>query len=92
MDLAVGAREVRALMEHTTKDGAPRIRRVCTYPLTAPACVKRVYTNLAVLDIAADGVVVREMVDGLDLAALQKLTEPKLTLANDWRRLVAPQV
>ena len=68
MDLAVGAKEVRALMEHTTKDGAPRIRKPCAYPLTAPACVKRVYTNLAVLDITADGVVVREMVEGLDLA------------------------
>src|SRR6202166_1638517 len=66
MDLAVGAKEVRALLEHTTKDGTPRIRRACTYPLTAPRCVKRVYTNLAVLDITPDGVVVREMVDGLD--------------------------
>jgi 3-oxoadipate CoA-transferase beta subunit len=92
MDLAVGAKEVRALMEHTTKDGAPRIRRACTYPLTAPACVKRVYTNLAVLDITREGVVVREMLDGIDLAALQTLTEPKLTLANDWRKLVTPDV
>ncbi len=92
MDLAVGAKEVRALMEHTTKDGAPRIRRACTYPLTAPGCVKRVYTNLAVLDITADGVVVREMVEALDLAGLQTLTEPELALANDWRRLIAPEV
>ncbi|HUB97658.1 MAG TPA: 3-oxoacid CoA-transferase subunit B [Stellaceae bacterium] len=90
MDLAVGAREVRALMEHTTKDGTPRIRKRCGYPLTAPRCVKRIYTNLAVLDITADGVVVRELVDGLDLPELQALTEPKLTLANDWRRLIAP--
>ena len=90
MDLAVGAKEVRALMEHTTKDGAPRIRRACTYPLTAAGCVKRVYTSLAVLDITADGVVVREMVDALDLDGLQNLTEPKLILANDWRRLIAP--
>jgi 3-oxoadipate CoA-transferase beta subunit len=90
MDLAVGAREVRALMEHTRKDGTPRIRRRCTYPLTAPHCVKRVYTNLAVLDIETDGVLVREMVEGLDLAALQALTEPRLSLANDWRPLTAP--
>jgi len=52
--------------------------------------VKRVYTNLAVLDITRDGVVVREMIDGLDLAGLQKLTEPKLVLANDWKKLEAP--
>jgi 3-oxoadipate CoA-transferase beta subunit len=92
MDLAAGAREVRALMEHTTKDGEPRIRRACRYPLTAPGCVKRVYTNLAVLDITEKGVVVREMVEGLDLADLQALTEPRLTLANDWRRIAAPDV
>lgn len=92
MDLAAGAREVRALLEHTTKDGEPRIRKTCRYPLTAPACVSRVYTNLAVLDITGEGVVVREMVAGLDLAALQALTEPKLILANDWTRLVAPEV
>jgi len=92
MDLAVGAKEVRVLVEHTTKDGRPRIRRRCAYPLTAARCVKRVYTTLAVLDIAKEGVVVREMVEGLDLAGLQAQTEAELVLANDWKRLAAPQV
>lgn len=92
MDLAAGAKAVRVLVEHTTKDGEPRLKTVCSYPLTAPACVKRVYTNLAVIDVTPDGLVVREMVDGLDLAALQKLTEPRLTLANDWKKLIAPAV
>jgi 3-oxoadipate CoA-transferase, beta subunit len=92
MDLAAGAKEVRALLEHTGKDGSPRIRRRCLYPLTAARCVSRVYTNLAVLDIAPEGVIVREMVEGLDLAGLQAVTEPTLTLANDWTRLVAPEV
>jgi 3-oxoadipate CoA-transferase beta subunit len=78
------------LMEHNAKDGSPRIRRECTLPLTAKACVTRVYTNLALLDIAEGGVVVRELIEGLDLDALQKLTEPKLVLANDWKRLTAP--
>ncbi len=90
MDLAAGAREVWALMEHNAKDGAPRIRKSCVLPLTAGGCVKRVYTNLAVLDITRDGVVVREMIDGLDLAGLQRLTEPKLVLANDWKKLEVP--
>jgi len=90
MDLAVGAREVRVLVEHTTKEGKPRIRKRCGYPLTAPHCVKRVYTNLAVLDVTPEGIVVREMVDGLDLAGLQKLTEAELLLANDWRKIDAP--
>jgi 3-oxoadipate CoA-transferase beta subunit len=92
MDLAVGAREVRVLVEHTTKEGRPRIRKTCGYPLTAQHCVKRVYTNLAVLDVTREGIVVREMVDGLDLAGLQKLTEAKLALANDWKKLDAPNV
>ncbi len=90
MDLAVGAKEVRVLVEHTTKDGKPRIRKKCGYPLTAPRCVKRVYTNLAVLDVTRDGVVVREMVEGMDLAGLQEVTEARLTLANDWKRIDAP--
>jgi 3-oxoadipate CoA-transferase, beta subunit len=92
MDLAVGAREVRVLVEHTTKDGKPRIRKRCVYPLTAPHCVKRVYTNLAVLDVTPKGIVVREMVEGLDLAGLQERTEAPLTLTNDWKRLTAPAV
>lgn len=92
MDLAVGAREVRVLVEHVTKDGTPRIRKSCQYPLTAPECVKRIYTNLAVLDVTPDGIVVREMVDGLDLAGLQKVTEAELALANDWRRMDVPAV
>ena len=92
MDLAVGAKEVRVLLEHTTKEGEPRLKKSCTYPLTAPACVKRIYTNLAVIDVTPDGMVVREMVEGLDLAGLQKVTEPRLTLANDWKKLAAPAV
>jgi 3-oxoadipate CoA-transferase, beta subunit len=90
MDLAVGAKEVRVLMEHTGKDGTPRIRERCTLPLTAKACVKRVYTNLAVLDITPGGIVVREMIGGIDLPGLQKLTGAKLALAKDWKTLVTP--
>ena len=89
MDLAVGAKEVRAILEHTTKDGRPRIRKTCRYPLTAAACVKRVYSNLAVIDVTPDGLVVREMVDGIDIAGLQELTEAPIRLANDWRPLEA---
>lgn len=90
MDLAVGAKEVRILVEHTTKDGRPRIKRHCSYPLTAPACVKRIYTNLAVLDVTGAGLVVREIVDGLDAAGLQAKTEAPLTIAPDCRVLAAP--
>jgi 3-oxoadipate CoA-transferase beta subunit len=78
MDLAVGARQVWVLMEHQTKSGESRLVRRCTYPLTALGVVKRVYTNLAVLDITAEGFAVREMVEGLTLEALQKVTDAPL--------------
>jgi 3-oxoadipate CoA-transferase beta subunit len=87
-----GAKEVRVLCEHTTKDGQPRIRNACSYPLTAAGVVKRVYTNLAVLDIGRDGVLVREMVEGLGLAELQAKTEPALRLADDWKSIAAPSI
>src|ERR1700754_2048320 len=60
MDLAIGAQRLWVVMEHITKDGQSRIRQRCTYPLTAKGVVKRVYTNLAVLDVTADGFVVRD--------------------------------
>jgi 3-oxoadipate CoA-transferase beta subunit len=87
MDLGAGAASVWVLMEHTTKDGEPKILERCTYPLTAPGVVDRVYTNLAVIDIADDGLTVREMVAGLDFAELQRLTGAKLRLANDWKTI-----
>jgi len=73
MDLAVGARRVWVLMEHQTKSGESRLVRRCSYPLTALGVVKRVYTNLAVLDVTPDGFAVREMIEGLTLGALQKV-------------------
>jgi len=92
MDLAAGAREVRVLMEHTTREGAPRLRRSCSYPLTAPRVVRRVYTNLAVIDVGGEGMVVREMLPGMTVSDLQAVSEPPLALAKDWRTLEAPAV
>ena len=92
MDLAVGAKEIRVLVEHTTKAGAPRIRRRCGYPLTAAAVVRRIYTDLAVIDVTTEGLVVRELVDELDLAALQAKTEATLRAAPDIKSLRAPAV
>jgi 3-oxoadipate CoA-transferase beta subunit len=90
MDLAAGAKQVRVLMEHTSKKGEVRIKMRCSLPLTAPGVVKRIYTNLAVIDVAKDGLVVREMVSGMDLARLQAVTEPRLQLAPEWRTLSPP--
>ncbi len=82
MDLAAGARQLWVLMEHLTKTGESRLVRRCTYPLTALGVVKRVYTNLAVLDVTADGFAVREMVSGLTLDALQDVTDAPLRMAQ----------
>jgi 3-oxoadipate CoA-transferase, beta subunit len=78
MDLAVGAKRLWVIMEHTTKEGAPRLRRECTYPLTAKGVVRRIYTNLAVLDVTPRGFVVRDMVPGLSFEELQARTEAPL--------------
>ena len=85
MDLGAGAASVWALMEHTTKDGQPKILEHCTYPLTAAGVVDRIYTNLAVIDVTPDGLMVREMAPGLKFNELQDKTGAKLQLANDWR-------
>jgi 3-oxoadipate CoA-transferase beta subunit len=90
MDLAVGARQIRVLMDHVDKKGAPRIRHRCSLPLTAAGVVKRIYSSLAVIDVTAEGLVVAEMVEGLELDRLQALTEPKLSLAAQCRVLAPP--
>jgi 3-oxoadipate CoA-transferase beta subunit len=74
MDLAIGARQVFVMMEHQTREGASKIVAACSYPLTAVACVSRIYTDLAVIDVTADGLLVRDMVAGLDLDELRAIT------------------
>jgi len=74
MDLAIGAKKTLVMMEHCTKAGDSKIVPRCTYPLTGLACVSRVYTDLAVIDLGPDGALAVEMCDGLDLARLQALT------------------
>ena len=74
MDLAIGARQVFVMMEHQTKQAVSKIVNACSYPLTGVRCVSRIYTDLAVIDVTTDGLVVREMVDGLTLQELQTLS------------------
>ena len=78
MDLAIGAKRLWVIMEHTTKEGGSRLRRQCSYPLTAKGTVKRVFTNLAVLDLAPRGFVVRDIIPGLSFEELQARTEAVL--------------
>ncbi|MFO7482895.1 CoA-transferase, partial [Oceanibaculum nanhaiense] len=92
MDLAVGAKRIRVLMEHTTRKGEPKIRNVCKYPLTASSVVKRLYTDLAVIDVTEDGLLVVEMAEGLTREALQDVTEAPLTYAANVGVLKAPAV
>jgi 3-oxoadipate CoA-transferase beta subunit len=92
MDLAAGAKEVRVLVEHTTRTGSPRLRKQCGYPLTAAGVVKRIYTDLAVVDVTADGFVVREMVEDIDFATLQAKTEAELHRAPDLKPLKVPAI
>lgn len=83
MDLAVGARRVLVMTTHTTKAGEPKLVPRCTYPLTAAGVVDRVYTDLAVLDVTAEGFLVREMVAGLTREDLQGATAARLSFADD---------
>jgi 3-oxoadipate CoA-transferase beta subunit len=83
MDLATGAKRVLVMMEHLTKKGQSKIVESCTYPLTGVACVNRLYTDLAVIDVTASGLQVVEIADGLSFDELVKLTGVPLTRARE---------
>lgn len=90
MDLAVGAKAIWVLTDHTTKKGEPKIVDTCRYPLTAAGVVRKIFTDLAEIDVTPDGLVVRAMVEGLTLEALQAVTQPPIRLAESCRVLAAP--
>ena len=92
MDLAACAREVWVIMAHNTRSGGPRLLDACTLPLTARACVTRVYTDIAVIDVTADGFVAREVVEGIDAQQLQARSQAPVAWADDCKVLVAPAV
>lgn len=78
MDLAVGAKAVYVLMEHVTREGKPRIVRKCSLPLTGHRVVKRIYTDLAVIDVRPQGLVVIDMLETIDEQSLQACTGAQL--------------
>ncbi|HKN76598.1 MAG TPA: 3-oxoacid CoA-transferase subunit B [Candidatus Acidoferrum sp.] len=79
MDIAAGAKKLIVCMEHTTKEGAPKIVRQCTYPLTGLACVDTIITDLGVIDVKPEGLMLREIAPGWSIEELQKLTGAPLT-------------
>jgi len=82
MDLAIGAKATYVMMEHVTRSGEPKIVARCTYPLTGIGCVKRIYTDLAVIEVTPGGLRALEWVDGLSFEALQARTAAPLARAG----------
>ncbi|MBK0014376.1 3-oxoacid CoA-transferase subunit B [Stenotrophomonas sp. S41] len=82
MDLATGAKQVFVMMDLFTKKGESKLVAECSYPLTGLRCVSRVYTDVAVFDLGADGATVLEMVEGMDIEQLRELTGLPLALAE----------
>ena len=83
MDIASGARRLIVCMEHNSKDGAPKLLRRCTFPITALACVHRVVTDLAVVDVTPQGFALREIAPGWSPAEVQEQTEASLIVSGN---------
>ncbi|HKV49185.1 MAG TPA: CoA transferase subunit B [Candidatus Acidoferrales bacterium] len=87
MDLVAGAKRVIVAMEHTTKEGQARVLKSCNMPLTGTRVVERIVTEMAVIDVTQDGLVLRETAPGLTAADVQRATEAKLRVAEDLKTI-----
>ena len=85
MDLAFGAKKLIVAMEHVTKDGKPKILNKCSYELTAPQCVNLIVTDIAVIEVTPEGLVLKEVAPGWSAEDVQALTEPKLIITPDLK-------
>ena len=87
MDLVAGAKRVIIAMEHTNKDGEPKIMKKCTLPLTGLSVVKMIVTEMAVIDVTAQGLLLREVAPGLNPEDVQKATQAQLRVAPDVKTI-----
>ena len=87
MDLAAGARKLIIAMEHITKTGESKIVKECSYPLTAKECVNLIVTDLAVIEVTKEGLLLKEIATGLIAEDIQSVTEPKLIISPDLKEI-----
>ena len=87
MDLAAGCGRIIIAMEHTTPKGELKILRQCSYPLTAERCVDLIVTDMAVIQVTAEGLVLKEAAPGWTAEEVQAYTEPKMIVSPDFKEI-----
>ena len=88
MDLVSGVRKVIVAMEHTSRLGEPRIVKECTYPLTGREVVNLIVTNLAVIEVTPEGLLLKEVAPSVTPEEVRAVTQPKLKLARELKEIV----